>query len=118
MSGRDYEASHTTISTLSVVKNGLELQAAKVCPLARKEQNSLPFNYRSQVIMEDTILVISILKTALGTSYLHTFLACFLVTEILVITQIQQDYKRSLPTCVRSGISPLSIPTCCGYKKR
>lgn len=48
------------ISTQSVIKNELELKAAKICPSARKEQNSLLFNYRSEVSVKDVILVVSV----------------------------------------------------------
>lgn len=47
-------------------QNELELQAVKICPLARKEQNSLPFNYRLEVIMKDIVLVLSVFKDSFG----------------------------------------------------
>lgn len=101
-------------------------------PLERKEQNSLPFNCKSKVIAKDIILVIGVFRNSFGQflflnwdgfknvrwyNFLPTFAfsMCFLITELLVISQIQKDYEKL--TCVRSGISPLSIPTCCGYKR-
>lgn len=60
------QATPQSLCSLSSKMN-LSYKLQKSAPsLLGKELNSLPFNYRSEVIMKDIILVISVLKNSFG----------------------------------------------------